>query len=556
MAVIEIAKIQVRRGQELQTGVPQLDPGELGWAQDTEHLYIGKRISEGASTDENSRILTDSDLENIFNLIGSTVTQVTPYQYRENAVHITASPTTVQVKLDNAVSLTDYGVNASSTATDITIQFQNAVQNIFANAELLDARRKLLIPAGFYILSDTVELPPYTQLEGEGEGLTTITFNNSTTNMFRTVDADGNNFNDTMQSGVKRSREVVVKGMTLEYQSTSNSSFALLSLDNVLNAKVENVEFRTGIDTTSTTTYGLVSKGIGIAIRGTGGGIGSGDANLCENIFITNCKFDSLLTGVEGTGSVVRTVIDNSVFNNLDRGVKMHTLNTLPAPSNGHFHNNRFQNIVKEAIFLGTSTVSSNNVSEHNFFIQVGNGSSLDDSISTSAYPVIRSYSVGNKSVHDHFQRKFVANSTSTTSTFYYNPLVSGEGVTVIDDTLTSITVKNVSNVTRFYLTGENQKVDLNYKLYTSNGDYARTGQLLVNISGLDQEASISDYYNFSYTTNWENTATSGGFSADPDTAVFTCDTANNNYLQLKFDPTLWTTSTTFNLQYQLHQST
>ena len=110
MAVIEISKIQVRRGQELQTGVPQLDPGELGWAQDTEHLYIGKRIAEGASTDENSRILTDSDLENIFNLIGSTVTQVTPYQYRENAVHITASPTTVQVKLDNAVSLTDYGV--------------------------------------------------------------------------------------------------------------------------------------------------------------------------------------------------------------------------------------------------------------------------------------------------------------------------------------------------------------------------------------------------------------------------------------------------------------
>ena len=44
MAVIEIAKIQVRRGQESVTGVPQLDPGELGWAEDTQHLYIGKRI--------------------------------------------------------------------------------------------------------------------------------------------------------------------------------------------------------------------------------------------------------------------------------------------------------------------------------------------------------------------------------------------------------------------------------------------------------------------------------------------------------------------------------
>ena len=351
MAVIEISKIQVRRGQELQTGVPQLDPGELGWAQDTEHLYIGKRIAEGASTDENSRILTDSDLENIFNLIGSTVTQVTPYQYRENAVHITASPTTVQVKLDNAVSLTDYGVAVSSTATDITSQFQTAVNNIFANSELLDARRKLLIPAGFYILSNTIELPPYTQLEGEGEGLTTITFINSTTNMFRTVDAQGNDFNGTMQSGVNRSREVQIKGMTLEYASTANSLHALLSLDNVLNARVENVEFRTSINTTSTTTYGLVTKGIGIGIRGTGGGIGSGDSNLCENITISNCKFDSLLTAVEGTGSIVRTVIDNSIFNNLDRGIKMHTVNTLPAPSNGYFHDNRFQNIASFTIF-------------------------------------------------------------------------------------------------------------------------------------------------------------------------------------------------------------
>ena len=35
MSVIEIAKIQIRRGQEKTTGIPQLDPGEFGWAEDT-----------------------------------------------------------------------------------------------------------------------------------------------------------------------------------------------------------------------------------------------------------------------------------------------------------------------------------------------------------------------------------------------------------------------------------------------------------------------------------------------------------------------------------------
>ena len=47
MAVIEIARIQVRRGQENITGIPVLSPGEFGWAEDTEHLYIGKSVKIG-----------------------------------------------------------------------------------------------------------------------------------------------------------------------------------------------------------------------------------------------------------------------------------------------------------------------------------------------------------------------------------------------------------------------------------------------------------------------------------------------------------------------------
>ena len=83
MAVIEIAKIQVRRGQENTTGIPRLDPGEFGWAEDTQHLYIGKRISEGANTDENSRILTEIDLGELKSLLGNanTTTITSVYDY-------------------------------------------------------------------------------------------------------------------------------------------------------------------------------------------------------------------------------------------------------------------------------------------------------------------------------------------------------------------------------------------------------------------------------------------------------------------------------------------
>jgi hypothetical protein len=85
MPIIEIALIQVRRGQEYQTGVPQLQPGEMAWAEDTENLYIGKRIVEGASNDLNSRILTDKDLSTIFQIAQASVAQAnssTAYRYR------------------------------------------------------------------------------------------------------------------------------------------------------------------------------------------------------------------------------------------------------------------------------------------------------------------------------------------------------------------------------------------------------------------------------------------------------------------------------------------
>ena len=70
MAVIEIAKITVRTGQENQTGVPLLDGGEFAWAADTEKLYIGLRREDGGSRDANVEILTENSLQNFFTANG------------------------------------------------------------------------------------------------------------------------------------------------------------------------------------------------------------------------------------------------------------------------------------------------------------------------------------------------------------------------------------------------------------------------------------------------------------------------------------------------------
>ena len=68
MAVVQISKIQHRRGKAGSSAIPQLASAELGWAIDTQKLYIGNgSVSEGAPGVGNTEILTEKS--NIFEWI-------------------------------------------------------------------------------------------------------------------------------------------------------------------------------------------------------------------------------------------------------------------------------------------------------------------------------------------------------------------------------------------------------------------------------------------------------------------------------------------------------
>jgi hypothetical protein len=498
MAVIEIAKIQVRRGQENQTGIPQLDPGEFAWAEDTERLYIGKRIAEGASTDENSRILTEQDL-NFFKLAAqSTGTVNSAYTYRQGDAFIGAVASTVQEKLDETVSLTDFGVTPSFTATNITTEFRNAVNKIFKNQAAADwqrtnARRNLVIPAGSYILDSTVQLPPYTSLVGEGQDLTTLTMINPRV-MFETVDSAGIGYPAMSTVSANRSKNISIKGMTLAFDSTVTTTESLLSLDNVETALVENVKFYSASSNTGT----------GIIVRG----LIEGDTDIdnCANVHIIDCLFDNLSIGVKGVDTVVRPVIEKNVFDNLSNGIVMHssTASLYRSPINGKFIENKFERISNQAIYVGTASHVTNHISEGNFFRHVGNGPtrSIDKNVTsaTDCTPVITFLANGNSSVNDTFNRKVYADSISTTTNFYFNTLVQGSGI--IDSAFVStatIVASGVSNVIKLPLcTGKDQLVTMRYSLY--NGNYSRKGKLTINIPA-DNSGSLSDYYDYSYLT-------------------------------------------------------
>jgi hypothetical protein len=514
MAVIEIAKIQVRRGQENLTGMPQLDSGEFGWAEDTENLYIGKRIVDGAADDKNSRILTETDLVNIFAAINSTSTSAVYYKYRQDVDYINTMTVaqTVQKKLDDASpSLTDFGVIQDFSGTDITLQFKRAVETIFKNGLTSDAyqrseaRRTLRVPAGNYTVSQPIDLPPYARIIGEGPGLTVITATGPA-DLFRTVDAGGNRYDDMdTMTDASLPKDIHIEGMTLQCTTASAYTASIISLDNVNGARVINCQV--GAQDWETTSS-VFPFGACISIRGNLGNGAVGDNVQSKNIYINDCSLTGLGTGIVSTGTVIRPIIENNLFATLLRGITFDKGAAGNSPTNGTIVNNRFQNIEQEGIYVGTDTIRTNHLSSNNFFINVGNGyQQYTDNISTSSgtTALITFNAPGNKSVNDYFYRRDFANST-TTSTFYYAPLIIGS--TSLDDDSTYVTtIATGTNIpiTKFVFNGGDQFVSIRYQLRadgkisdsSSTGTHlSRKGIMTLNITP-NGNTHLTDTYDF-----------------------------------------------------------
>ena len=499
MAVIEIAKIQVRRGQEHVTGVPQLDPGEFGWAEDTQHLYIGKRISEGANNDDNTRILTDLDLRNIFDIIGGgqtgSVASTSTYRYRDSLEYINFRSTTTSIakKLDIFAHLQDF--SQLEVSGDITGLLKTAIEDLYANTAYgTDTIRTLKLPAGQFTISGVIDLPPMVTLVGDGRGITTLVLNSAGTSMFRTVDKFGAHYGEEMQFDDNASKEVTIRDMTLAYSGNYNNNNALVSLDNTERPKIINVEF-----TTVNTITSFISHGIGIKLNGD---IGVDESTvICKDIEITNCNFNILNAAIVEDGVVSKTVIERNTFSNLNNGVLTSSTSSY-VPTDILLSKNKFSFIYNEAVVTTTSTSYARVVSSENQYYYVGNNSSApDQNITVGARPVLSFNSPGNVSLNDYFNRADIGHDAN----FYFNQLVN-QNAKIINNrpyvkTLTQAT-GNIP-VLNIPLTGQDQIITIEYSI--SNSVMSRKGRLILNVS-FDGYASVSDYYNYSESTTDEST--------------------------------------------------
>jgi hypothetical protein len=551
MPIIEIARIQVRRGSEgaAGTGVPQLAPGEFAWAVDTQHLYIGKRMYEngiatGASDDNNVRILTQNDLTSILTQAAQnvTVSNLSTSAYRFNSF---ASPTTgtsvdtlgraetlatvgsVYTKLDNFVSITDFSQSVPNfwppmthptnlPVNDITYMLQNAINGVIAQSTGTNGITSpsqhigpytIKIPPGKWAVSSPIFLPPYTTIMGEGAGKTIITATNITgynDAVFQTVDAFGVTYDGSQNiSPGYKPRTVRLQGMTIQPQDNNAANFVMLSLDNAENVTIDDVHFGSPYATTSSANV------VGISLRNSSI-VSDITLSTVKNIKINNCIFNGLTTGILNTGTVDRLTVTESKFSWLTNGLVSYAQAGSVWNINSTIENSMFEYIGAEAMIIGTATnvLQSYVTSENNSFVNVGNNFQSDN---TQTNNVITVNDRGFQSQNDYFSRMIgdagptvrPLSSSSlyiSTSTYQY-PWVSGNSAVRGNTFRGTIPANTTTNLLTFPLSGHLQVARIDYNVINPN--MSRQGQLVMNIppSGVYQQnyvyANVTDSYNY-----------------------------------------------------------
>lgn len=428
MAIVQISRIQHRRGRELTgTGMPQLASGELGWALDTQHLYIGNgSTSEGAPSVGNTRILTERD--SIFDF-----TELYSYKPLDNLWGID-SPIgrSLQQRLDEIVSIEAFGWSYALTPTAQTAAIQSAIDKLFLNQE---NRVVLYFPQGSYTINGTILVPPYATLRGAGKEKTRIT--SSSNIIFQTRHYNPSSPSEGITTN-NQPKYIEISGMTLNVNSALYSAIDVYSCTN---STFKDLRIN-GIWDFGDNTH----PHIGIRLRS------YSDAVICQHNVFEEIELDSLNTGVYSDYDMSYNTFRNLHLNKMRYGIAFGTdraglglggTGQGTGPSYNTIENSIFDNIDKQGLTVGQGMY---NLSRDNRYLDVGNDNS---EFSISVTPCVEFANNTNLSDNDLFERtqNYMPNSpTSSTYNLEYVPEISSTasyeikyvGETSIFETLTS----------------------------------------------------------------------------------------------------------------------
>jgi hypothetical protein len=456
VAIVQISRITQRKG--LESDLPQpLAGAEFGWAIDQRRLFIGNGdLVDGAPVVGNTEVLTEfSDI----------LSFATEYTYKGEAAGYTVQtgPTTsspvsqsIQSRLDSYAVITDFGATGDGV-TDVTLDINRALYQIFCRGQTTQVRRSLFFPAGTYVITDTLDIPPYCKLYGEGADSTIIYLNvqnwtstvSYTDNILVYYDGTGGyadpgyyraNFpvpvgtliNATTSSGdyywgnINNNDPSGLPEYMLQTADSLQQTGVNIATNNALppgNIEISGIKFKTNrnvsgvlLEKSPECFFDSVSfegastqASLNTAGAGTAGVTATGTGTLMvRHITFNNCSFSNMSYGVNLDEDHIESVtFSNCEFDTLYNGVNLSLLlGQTTGPTGVRITTSVFDNIYAEGIVINDV---SRNISAYNTFYDVGD-SFLG--VGLPATSIINIDGNNNVSVGDMFQRN---NAQSTT---------------------------------------------------------------------------------------------------------------------------------------------
>jgi hypothetical protein len=485
MAVVQISKIQIRRGKKNSTtGVPQLSSGELAWAVDSQQLYIGSgSVLDGAPAVGNVEVLTEQT--NILSLLGS-------YKYASGD---TGFPWSVgrsfQSKLDDTVSVKDFGAYGDGIHDD-TAAFQLALEKLFLNTNTV-YYKKLLVPTGRYLIAGNLYIPTNAILVGEcPRGLSPISENShgsvivlGTSSTPRTVRFQNKNKDRvgdvTWQSGTMPVN-VLISDLTFD------TTYGTVDITGLNNSTFDNVTFQGGFTALgdSITTPAVLFNNAALGTR-------------TNYINFTACKFNHVDIGVKMTQAQdLETIVKFANCEFTFSGGGVWTEGVANQKNFWSFNECQFDQIAREAIWFNSGTGTKVNQCS---FIRCGNGINGDAIPYTS---VVRFDQNGDNIVSDcSFSRTQALMDVLTASTACVPEVKNARAS--LSNRLKSTIYNPLGFLTVF--STDLKQIEIEYTLVLTAG--TRIGTLSIDVDKTNSVTVINDDY--SYTGM--NTATMEGFT-------------------------------------------
>ena len=472
MPIVQISRIQHRRGKR--TDLPQLAAGELGWVVDEQKLFIGNgTVADGAPAVGNTEIVTSGS---------SAFTTALAHTYKgylgDSTPVGTSQQRTLQQRLDDYVSVKDFGAKGDDSTADVTA-IQNAIDEIYKDTDKDDtrSRRVLFFPAGIYRINAALKIPPYAHLVGEGPEKTVIK-NSGNNAVMVTMDDDGNVGADIGNSGATRPQQIQISSMTLR----NTVAYGGVSLDRAKKVYFNNVEFHGSF--ASGGADASTSKGVTVNHSNASFTTNQVTFNQCQfrnfarlidiSYNATNIRFQACDFSTAFYGALIGAEMDGSTAG-LDNG-----------PRDVQFTSSSWSNIGQQAILVSPATGATDgagprHITSHANFYAKNVANNFAGTGSFDEVPVIQFDNDECSSVQDFFERTDLRQADGS-SNLNAAPEVQGIGVsskliksqTLPDNTSSATTINEYPALT-------SKGISIKYKI--TRGTLDRTGEFVISAS-------------------------------------------------------------------------